>query len=234
MNNNLNIQAIDASLNSSWKEAIFLNKKILKTEPKNTDALNRLAFAYQANGELTRAEKIYHLVLKIDPCNLIAYKSLKKFKEFNLIKGFRRKKQTLIYNNIFVEEQGKTRVVSLIKLATKIKLSQLSCGDKLIICPKKHRLIFQDEEGNYVGTLPDDLSYRLLDFIRKGNLYESYVRSVNRNSLLVFIKEAYKSARLKSIPSFPIKTENRQCIPNIDNQEKEEREETESQQENID
>lgn len=216
-------QAINASLKSLWNEAILLNKKILKKEPKNTDASNRLAFAYQASGSLNKAIEIYKIVLKQDPCNLIAFKSLKKLKDFNLKRGFIRTNISFNNKNLFVEEQGKTKIVNLLNLNSKSVLSSLNCGDKLIICTKKRSIILKNEKGDYLGVLPDDLAFRLLPFIRKGNQYEAYVRSVTKNTLWIFMRETFKVSKLKIISSFPIK------IDKINNsQEKQTKKEEES------
>jgi len=75
-------QAIDAALDSKWEEALKLNKKIIKTEPQNIDALNRQAKAYMELGKTTLAKKYYSETLKIDPYNPIAQKNLKIMKSF--------------------------------------------------------------------------------------------------------------------------------------------------------
>ena len=75
-------QAIDAALDSKWEEALKLNKKIIKTEPQNIDALNRQAKAYMELGKTTLAKKHYSETLKIDPYNPIAQKNLKIMKSF--------------------------------------------------------------------------------------------------------------------------------------------------------
>ena len=87
-------QAIDAALDSQWEEALKLNKKIIKLEPQNVDALNRQAKAYMELGKPTLAKKYYTEVLKIDPYNPIAQKNLKmmksiKFKRVNALYRWR-------------------------------------------------------------------------------------------------------------------------------------------------
>lgn len=203
--NKLDISAIQAAFNSSWKEAIKINKKILKTTPKYTGALNRLAFAYQATGEIKKADQLYKKVLKIDPCNLIAFKSIKKIKDFNLVRGFTRNRATVFKKNLFLEEPGITKITNLNNLTSKSKLSELHCGDQLILYPRKHDIVFHDLDGMYIGALPDDLSYFLLDFIKKGNKYEAYIKGVSKNVVTVFIKETFRVKKLQAIPSFPLK-----------------------------
>src|SRR3989344_5987070 len=82
----LSNQAIDAAMDCRWDEALKLNKKIIKDDPKNIDALNRQARVYMEMGKLSLAKKSYSEVIKIDPYNPIALKNLKIIKSFK-IKG---------------------------------------------------------------------------------------------------------------------------------------------------
>src|SRR3990167_3655289 len=75
-------QAIDAALDSKWELALKLNKQIIKLDPQNIDALNRLAKAQIELGKINLAKKYYSEVLKIDPYNPIALKNLKIMKSF--------------------------------------------------------------------------------------------------------------------------------------------------------
>ena len=77
---NLYQQAIDAALDSKWEEALKINKKIIKLDPKNVDALNRQAKAYMELGKPNLAKKYYSEALKFDPYNPIALKNLKIIK----------------------------------------------------------------------------------------------------------------------------------------------------------
>ncbi|MAG59326.1 hypothetical protein CMO96_00865, partial [Candidatus Woesebacteria bacterium] len=69
-------RAIEKALHGDWKEAVVLNEQILKDNPGNKEALNRLARAYLELGKLRKATTYYKKVLTIDPYNGIAKKSL--------------------------------------------------------------------------------------------------------------------------------------------------------------
>ena len=64
---NLEKQAIDAAFNNHWQEAINLNKKILKLDKNNLEAILRLGFSYFQLQKFDEAKKIYQKGLKIQP-----------------------------------------------------------------------------------------------------------------------------------------------------------------------
>src|SRR5579859_7316732 len=82
MDSNLAQEAIKAAISCNWENAITLNSQILKLDPDNVDALNRIARAYAENGDVVKAQKATEKALKIDPANLIANKCLTKWKTF--------------------------------------------------------------------------------------------------------------------------------------------------------
>ena len=77
-NHDLEKQAVQAAIEGSWKIAVDLNQKLIKNEPKNVGALNRLARAYWELGKASEAQKTYRKVLALDPYNSIATKNLQR------------------------------------------------------------------------------------------------------------------------------------------------------------
>lgn len=206
---NLYEQAIDAALNSRWEEALSINKKIIKLDPQNIDALNRQAKAYMELGKYTLARKYYSEVLKFDPYNPIAQKNLKIMKSFksNRLctpngKGDNNCVMNRLSPALFLQEPGKTKMVSLLKVAEPQKLSQAYCGMKVEMVIKNRRITIVDAEENYLGVLPDDLSHQLLRLTKGGNKYDLFIKSISVNSLSVIIKETFRSKRFKNQPSF--------------------------------
>lgn len=201
----LTSKAIDAALNCHWSEALKLNKQILQVDPENIDALNRQAKAYFELGKLNLAKKFYSEVLKFDPYNPIAIKNLKILKAFKKnvspkdgqLNGVAKRISPLL----FLQEPGKTKVVSLLKVAEPQKLSQVFPGMCVSLVAKNHKLHIMDG-GIYLGVLPDDLSHQLLRLLSGGNKYEVFIKSVRVNSLSVLIRETFRSSRFKGQPSF--------------------------------
>lgn len=199
--------AVMAAINFSWEEAVKLNTKILSEDPSDIEALNRLAYAFLELGKGDQAQKYFKKVLCRDPYNPIAQRNLKRIIEAGNMTPRKGKQKNISIASIFLEEPGKTKVVNAVKLAGKGVLNKLRPGDLLILVPKRHYISLNDEREVYVGSLPDDISFRLREFMSKGNLYECYVRSVDKNYLNVFLREIFRSSKLKNVISFCAKTE---------------------------
>lgn len=208
-------QAINAALDQKWEDAIKLNRRIIKLDPCNIDALNRQAKAYMELGKLNLAKKFYSEALKFDPYNPIASKNLK------IIKSFRSNGQTSLPHKItepcdgepgngrtrlspslFLQEPGKTKIVNLLKVAEPQKLSHVYCGMKVLAEVKNRKIIVTDTEREYLGVLPDDVSHCLIRLLKGGNKYELFVKSIKVNGLSVLIREMFRSKRFKNQPSF--------------------------------
>lgn len=203
--------AIDAALNSNWQEAVKLNQQIIGLEPENVDALTRLGRAYMELGKIEQAKKFYNLALKSDPYNPIATKNLKILKssksgevnnmvsQNNFVQNGELRKFTA---SLFLQEPGKTKIVTLSKVAEPQKLSKAYCGMQVELQIKNRKITVLDQHGSYLGILPDDVSHRLVRLIKGGNKYNTYIKSVKVNSLTVLIREAFRSKRFKNQPSF--------------------------------
>ncbi len=200
---NLAQLAIEAALTSKWADALKLNKKILKTEPQNIDALARLARANMELGKRNLAKKFYSEVLKYDPYNPIALKNLK------IIKSFKSDGQDPLSNAtnnlspaLFLQEPGKSKVVNLLNVAEPQKLSFAFCGMKVAMLIRGRKITVIDPNNSYLGVLPDDISFHLLRLIKGGNKYELFIKSIRVNGLSVLIKETFRSRRFKNQASF--------------------------------
>ena len=199
-----NKKAIDAALNSRWEEAIILNQQILKENKQNVDALNRLARAYFELGNITSAKKYYNLALKYDPYNPIAQKNLKIIKAFKGRPNEKSKLQSplLVSPSMFLQEPGKTKVVSLLKVAEPAKLSQVYCGMQVLLLIKQRGISATDQDNGYLGVLPDDLAHSLIRLIKGGNKFSACVKSVRVNGVSIMIREEKRSERFHNQPSF--------------------------------
>lgn len=196
--------AIQAALSSRWEEALELNQQIIGEDPKNVDALNRAGRAYFELGQLAQSKKFFESSLKYDPYNQIAAKFLKRIATFKK-SGLKRpcSNHTIVPTDLFIKEPGKTKLVSLLKVAEPQKLSLLSCGATVNLVAKSHCVNVTDQNGEYLGILPDDIAHRLVKLMKGGNKYQAFVKSVKPNALAILIRESYRCARYKNQPSFP-------------------------------
>lgn len=199
----LHQQAISAALASNWEEALKINQQIIALDPENVEALNRIARVYFELGDLTQAKRHYDQVLKKDPYNQIAAKFLKRIKTFSKKGGKLGNHNNYIQaTDLFIEEAGKTRVVTLLKVAEPQKLSLLSSGMIVNLVAKNRGIIATDQAGEYLGALPDDLSHHLLRLIKGGNKYQAIIKTIKTNSVSILIREVFRSARFRNQPSF--------------------------------
>jgi hypothetical protein len=208
-----------------------MNKSLIAEFPEDIDALNRLALAYTITGKLKEAKSTYQKVVNIDPLNPIALRNLKKIKD----KKFSLTVKTVNprINNQFLEEPGKTKVVELVNIAQPKIVESLRTGQSLELLIKRLK-IFALEGPQYIGVLPDDISRRLIKFMKNGCKYEAYVKSSTQHKVTIFIKEMKKTTRYKDQPSFtsitdsPLVLEKSEKIKNLpqDHEEKEEEEES--------
>ncbi|HSD98869.1 MAG TPA: tetratricopeptide repeat protein [Patescibacteria group bacterium] len=198
MTSSLKNQAIQIALNGNWQEAAKLNIEILKENPEDTDALNRLGFALSALGNKKEAKETYDRVLIIDPLNPIATRGLKRLSTA----GSQTNMPTKLLSNMFLEESGKTKIVSLLNTAPARQLRNLQVGQTVTLCKKRMKIFIQDTNKEYIGVLPEDLGKRLIKFIDGGNAYEAYIKSANDHGVVIFIKEIKRATKYKNQPSF--------------------------------
>lgn len=201
MNYDLAQKSIDLALKGSWEEAIKINKEILKETSEDTDTLNRLAKAYFENGNTSFAVKTCQKIIKIDSFNSIALKNLSRWKSVkkHVPCSVHSSKPTS-----FIEESGKTKIVTLLNLGDAKIISTLNTCDEVFLNAHTHRVSLTTEDGKYIGRLPDDLALRIRRLISLGNAYQSFIKSVDQKEIKIFIKEVQKSQKSKNIPSFPI------------------------------
>lgn len=195
----LSQMAISSALAGDWETAIKINKQILSTENENIDVLNRLARAYAETGDLQKAQRYAEKVLKLEPNNSIAQKSLAKWQ---LTKKAGLNTKRVLSPQAFLEEPGKTKTVSLINLGDKQTIMSLSCGDCLELALHPHSISLSTQEGEYIGKLPDDISHQLKKLMEFGNQYLCLVKGADSKEVKVFIRETHRGESIKHISSF--------------------------------
>jgi tetratricopeptide (TPR) repeat protein len=205
----LSRSAIDSALSQDWETAIAINEEILKLNHEDIDALSRLAYAYSQIGKLDQSRKLYRSILSIDKYNLIAQKNLEKLNSL----GKKASKTTpaksssnLFDPNLFLEEPGKTKTVVLKNVAPASVISRLRNGDMVFLNTKKHSIEIRNSDKIYLGALPDDISYRLIRLVKAGYTYCACVKSTQKNSISVFMRENKRGRKFENQPSF---------VPNI-------------------
>ncbi len=205
----LQLQAIQAAKQQNWQLAVDLNQSILEIDNKDVNAYNRLGVAFLQSNQKKQAADSFKKALEVDKSNNLAKKHLS-----NLTKK-RNVKLPSFFADTFIEEPGKTKTVELHRLASKNVLSQLQIGSECQLKPKS-RYISIEWQDQYIGALPEDLSFRLTKLIRKGNKYSCRVQSVSPCSCSIFLKEIKRSQKNEHVNSFPSVKTKMTTIDDID------------------
>lgn len=199
-------QAIQKALSGDWNSAIQLNVEALKEEPKDIETLNRLAFAYAIIGKIKDAKSTYQKVITLDRLNPIALKNLKRLnadKASNFSSN-----QTLFstrpLDTLFLEENGKTKIIDLVNIAEPKIIAHLITGEIVELRIKRLKIFVLDGQGKYIGVLPDNISKRLIKFVKGGNVYEAYIKSCDKSRVSIFIREIKRVVKFKNQPSFVV------------------------------
>jgi len=200
MNVSLAQKAIAAALECDWDKALNYNLEILQKNPEDIQALNRLAKAEYELGNKKKAISYTNKVLKLDSLNTIALKNLERFKKET--SPNKDHDESHIHSQIFLEEPGKTKIVSLIHLADSDKLMNLNCAQKVNIAFGNHRVNVTTNSGQYIGKLPDDLASRIIRLKKSGYDYEAFIKTVGDAQVRLFLRET-KRQNSESGPSFP-------------------------------
>ena len=169
-------KAIDAAISGFWQEAIEHNRHILKIDSRNIDACLRLGYAYLQVSDLKYAQKFYRKALRLQPKNNIATEHLEKIQILEKKKKLKTNNTNKFDPDLFLEVPGKTRTVQLVNLGKKEDLAGLSVGVEIKLKSKKRRLEVRSMDNEYIGTLPDDISKRLLYFIKESSRYKTYIK----------------------------------------------------------
>lgn len=193
--------AIAFAIDGDWEKAVSANKDILRIYPKDTEALNRLGKAFLELGMYADSLSTFSSVLEISPSNTIAQKNLMRVKSLEKNDKVPNGKKSL-HPELFIEDTGKSTLVSLDCTDQKEILSNTSPGDELILARSQRSILVKNEMGGFVGKLDTKLGARLIRLIDRGNQYSISVANVLPNAIIVVIRETFKDPSVSSI-SFP-------------------------------
>lgn len=192
----LSHSAIQCALSQDWKQAIKINVDILEKDKNDTEAMCRLAYAYSQLGRIDEAKRIYRKILTIDRYHAIARKNLDRISVIARSWGQTTDRTKVrISPNLFIEEPGKTKTVVLRNIAPVKRLAQVNIGDSVTLFAKNHSIEVRDQEKIYLGALPDDIAFRMIRFLKAGNVYQVSIKNVHKNTLSVFIRETRRGKR---------------------------------------
>lgn len=198
--------AIQAALSNNWELAEDINSQLLTENPHDIDSLNRIGFALMKLGKFKKAKEAYKKVLDLDNTNPIALKNIKRVDSVSKEEKNGRGKSvhvlSPVYADIYIEEAGKTKTIELKNLADKKMLSLIEPGDSVFMQIKRSKIFIQSADKKYIGMLPDNISLRLILFIKGGNEYVTCIKACDEKNVTIFIKETKKSNKFRNQASF--------------------------------
>ena len=200
--------AIALAMEGKWQEAVNLNLQILEHFPQDADAYNRLGKAYTKLGLYVQAKEAYENTIKIDKYNIIAEKNIKRLSmmsEEDMRHAAELEKSEGLKPQAFIEEIGKSGMVSLVNPAPATTLVKTEAGDEVTLSAQDNNLIVENKRGEYLGTVSPTHGRRLLRLLSGGNRYSSTVVGTNENYITVMIREIYQHPSQIGKLSFPAK-----------------------------
>ena len=196
-------KAIDAAIQSNWKEAVELNEQIIKADKKNVDAYLRIGFALLQSGKIQIAKKYYKKALILQPGSYVITENLERIKILEA-KKIKQIKNVNLNPYLFLDQPGRTKTVTLVNCGQKAVLAKLAIGQEIDLFVKKRKVEVRTLDKEYIGSLPDDISKRLKIFIKAGSEFKCFVKEASLKQTVVFLKEEKKGKRVAKYASFPV------------------------------
>jgi len=207
-------EAIKAALANDWERALKLNEGLLKKYPDDINIMNRLARSLGETGKVSQARKLYQDVLKLDPYNSIAEKNLHRL---STLRRFGRDENKNNANqlraDVFLEEPGKTIVVSLTDTAMSKILADLQTGDNVNLVPHRNDVTVVSSDKQRIGKVEAGIAKTISSNIRAGSKFDAFIKSIviksvshkEDSEVTIFVREVARSTNVTN-PPFPIKS----------------------------
>jgi len=213
----LSREAVDSAIQGRWEEAEVVNRDIIEKFPASVEAHNRLGRALTELGNFAQAKGAYLKALELAPNNAIAKKNLARLAslpESVVTSGAEphkapRENLRRVAPEFFTAEMGKTRVVSLLNMASDEVLAKMGFGVQVYLRVKGQRLVVENEDGEYLGEVEPKQGLRLIKLIEGGNRYAVAILSHRGNEMQVLIREVYQHPSQVGRPSFPVEATSR-------------------------
>ncbi len=203
----LNQEALTASLEHRWDDALALNDEILERFPRDAEALNRRGRAFMELGKLADARESYSEALKADPANMIARRNLQRLETLYQADPSEAeippRTQSIPKANVFIEEIGKTWIDDLTHHAENDVLAQVSPGDTLKLVVEGERVFVRTMEDIQLGQIDQTIGSRMAKLIGIGHEFEVFALGQTMNSLRVIIRETAHAEESEGKMTFP-------------------------------
>lgn len=199
--------AITLATQSRWEEAVQANQEILRVFPNDVDAMNRLGKASLELGRYADAREAYAKAVQLEPSNTIARKNLARLTAMKGTPAESVGAGGRVDPSLFIEEAGKTAVVTLQNLGSKEAVAKTTAGDSVELRQNGSAVALYTLSGEFLGQLDPKMSSRMAKLLTSGNRYEAAVTSATEQHVRVILRETYQAPDMAGKPSFPVKAE---------------------------
>jgi tetratricopeptide (TPR) repeat protein len=200
--------AISAALRGEWKRAAEENRTLLKEDPRDVEAANRLGKALTELGQKKQAIEAYRQALTIDPVNPIARKNLTRLEEARGGRGARAKRPAELPPELarpatsLIEASDRAAEFILQQPDWK-ELARHEAGDPAQLEPNSRGVAVMTVSGELLGYIEPRAGLRLRRMIEGGNRYAVVLRAIDKDrGAVVLIRETYKHPSLVGQASF--------------------------------
>ena len=196
--------AIAVAMQARWQEAVEINKEIIAQFPEDVDTYNRLGRAYMELGRYKLSREAYQKAVECDPYNAIANRNLRRLKDMKET-GKVEVETDKVEPQQFIEEIGKSGVITLEELAKKEKRASTVAGDKAILKIEGSYLVVENSRGEFLGRVEPKHAPRLIRLMLGGNKYSATVVKSTAEGMTIMVRETYQDPSQVGKLSFPPK-----------------------------
>jgi tetratricopeptide (TPR) repeat protein len=198
-------QAITLAVQSRWQEAADTNRQIVELAPDDAETYNRLG-KYTELGRIADAREAYENTLRVDPANLIAQRNLDRLSridEKEAAEQLAKKGGQKLDPRFFIEETGKTGVVTVQNSSGPAAIATLTAGDEVKLERQDNHLLATTIDGTLLGRVDDRLAQRIMRLMQTGNRYQAGVIGVDDSDVRIMIRETFQAPENAGRISFP-------------------------------
>jgi hypothetical protein len=195
-------EAISLAMEGLWQKAAETNRELLELFPGDIETLNRLGKAYTEVGDYTAARNAFAQVIELNRSNPIAKRNLARLEVLEKTDAKPRETVKPITFR-FLAESGKAIITLLSEVASPEVVVMTTPGESVTLVPIKNKIEARNENSEYLGRLDPRLSARLTRLMKGGNRYEATVTNTSEGSIVIIVREVYRSTDQQEIASFP-------------------------------
>lgn len=198
-------RALQAAKAGDWETALGANRELIELSPNSVEVHNRVGKALSELGRLPEAHAAYSRATEIEPHNAIALRNLRRLETIKDQPDAGIGGHPLVRSSFFIEETGKTAVVSLVRPADSTIWRRMMPGDplELDIDEASGLVMVKSPEGIPLGQIEPRIGERIIELSRSGNRYAIAVIEHEEDTLRVMVREIYQDPSQGERLSFP-------------------------------